>query len=75
MCMNMRTSTSTLNAVRGVLALRRETYAVEHQFEYWVWALAVGSAALSCQMQELVTTLASHSEPDRSDLEPRQQNP
>lgn len=73
--MNMKTSTSPLNAIRGVLALRRETYAAEHQFEYWIWALAVSSAALSCQIHKLVTTLSSHFEPDRSDLEPHHQNP
>lgn len=63
-----------LDAVRGILALRRETYAVEHKFQYWVWALAVSSAALSRQIRELVTTLASRSKPDRLDLEPRHQN-
>ena len=73
--MIMKTSISSLDAIRGVLALRRETYAVEHKFEYWVWALAVSSTALSCQMRELVTTLAFRSEPDRSDRKPRHQNP
>jgi hypothetical protein len=73
--MIMKTSTSPLDAIRGVLALRRETYAVEHKFEYWVWALAVSSAALSCQIHELVTTLASRFKPDRSYLEPRHQIP
>jgi hypothetical protein len=69
----MKASLSPLATIRGVFALRRETYAVEHKFEYWVWALAVSSAALSCQIHELVTTLASRSEPARSGLEPRHQ--
>jgi hypothetical protein len=55
--MIMKTSTSPLDAIQGVLALRRETYAVEHKFEYWVWALTVSSAALSCQIHELATAL------------------
>jgi hypothetical protein len=73
--MIMKTSTSPLDAIRGVLALRRETYPVEHKFEYWVWALTVSSAALSCQIHKLVTTVAYRSKPDHSDLEPRHQIP
>jgi hypothetical protein len=69
--MMMQTSTSLLYAIRGVLALRRETYAVEHQFEYWVWALAVSGAALSGQIHGLLTTLGSRFKADRPALEPR----
>jgi nucleotide-binding universal stress UspA family protein len=53
--MNTQTSTSPLDAIRGVLALRCETYALEHKFEYWAWALLVSSAALICQIHGLVT--------------------
>jgi ATP-dependent phosphoenolpyruvate carboxykinase len=35
----MKTSIPPLDAIRGVFSLRRETYAVEHIVEYWVWAL------------------------------------
>ena len=49
-----KTSTSEFDALRGVLALRRETYAVEHKCEYWVWALAASGAALSRQIHQLV---------------------
>ena len=73
--MMMQTSTSLLKAVRGVLALRRETYAVEHQFEYWVWALAVSGAALSGQIHGLLTSLLPRFKTDRPDLEPRRQRP
>jgi hypothetical protein len=75
MCMIMKTSTSLLDTIRGLLALRRETYAVEHKFEYWIWVLAVSGAALSCQIREPVTALACRSKPDRLNLEPRHQNP
>jgi hypothetical protein len=73
--MIMKTSTSPLDAIKGVLAFRRQTYAVEHNLEYWVWALAVSSAALSCRIHELVTTLVSHSKANRSNLEPGHHNP
>jgi hypothetical protein len=53
--MNTQTSTSPLNAIRGVLAIRSQTYALEHKFEYWVWALLVSSVALIYQVHELLT--------------------
>jgi len=73
--MMMQTSTSLLDAIRGVLTLRKETYAVEHRFEYWVWALAVSGAALSGQIHGLLTTLVPRFKTDRPDLEPRRQHP
>jgi hypothetical protein len=69
--MIMKTSTSPIGAIRELLALRSETYAVEHKFEYWVWALAVCGAALSCQILDQLTALASRSTPDHSDLAAR----
>jgi hypothetical protein len=69
--MMMQTSPSPLDAIRGVLALRKETYAVEHRFEYWVWALAVSGAALGGQIHGLLTTLGPRLKADRPALEPR----
>jgi hypothetical protein len=69
--MNTQTSTSPLDAIRGVLALRSETYAIEHKFEYWVWALSVSSAALICQIHGLVTRSRLAFTTDRPDLEQR----
>ena len=68
--MMMQTSPSPLDAIRGVLALRKKTYAVEHRFEYWVWALAVSGAALSGQIHGLLTTLGPRLKTNRPDLEP-----
>ena len=73
--MMMQTSPSPLDAIRGVLALRSETYALEHKFEYWVWVLSVSSAALSGQIHGLLTTLVPRFKADRPDLEPRRQHP
>jgi hypothetical protein len=72
--MNTQTSTSPLDAIRQVLALRSETYAVEHKFEYWVWVLSVSSAALICQIHGLVTLSRLVFTTDRPDLEPRRQH-
>jgi hypothetical protein len=63
-----------LDAIREVLALRSETYAVEHQFEYWVWALWVSSATLICQIHDSLRRRVPL-QTDPSDLEPRHQHP